>query len=64
MNYILRLQMENEALRAEKAESLAACADLTRYLTSTKFHADTTVQVGDIHDRLAPIRSPLFEAQS
>lgn len=52
MNYIKRLELENQALRQEKQEASNMVKDLQMYLTSSKFHQDTTVQVQDVMNRI------------
>lgn len=52
MNYIKRLELENQALRQEKQEAKNMIHDLQRYLVSPKFHQDTTVQVQDVMNRI------------
>ncbi|WP_391349543.1 hypothetical protein [Azospirillum sp. A23] len=57
MNHILRLQEDNRIM-VEALETVdETVLDLFRYLTSTKFHEDTTVQVADVLQRLQPLRS-------
>lgn len=52
VNYIKRLELENQALRQEKQEAANMIKDLQRYLVSPKFHQDTTVQVQDVMNRI------------
>ena len=54
MKHITRLEMENLSLKARLSEINADIVDLFAYLQSSKFHADTTVQVADIFRRLQP----------
>ncbi len=52
MNYITKLQADNEALRAQLAAALEAINETRSYIASDKFRQDTTVQVQDIENRL------------
>ena len=52
MNYIKRLQKENEELKAEAQRTKDAGNEFRRHLNSSKFHKDTTIQVGDVHNWL------------
>ena len=52
MNYIHRLEDEQRLASAELCGLRSGIEDLRRYLSSPKFHEDTTVQVKDIFMRL------------
>ena len=56
MNYIKRLEIELAQANEDKKAIAEMCNDLSRYLNSSKFHNDTTVQVSDIHARTTEIR--------
>ena len=60
MNYIKKLENTREQLIEEKREGLDALLEFYTYLQSAKFHNDTTVQVGDIMDRLNPVKASLI----
>jgi len=47
-----RLLLEKEAAERELARLKAGIRELRIYLSSEKFHEDTTVQVGDVFLRL------------
>ena len=51
-NYIRTLQAENAALRERMANLMLGIAAFRSHLQSSKFHADTTIQVGDVDARL------------
>jgi len=53
MNYIKRLEKELRLARVEMTGLRCGLSDLKSYLSSSKFHQHTTVQVGDIFNRLA-----------
>lgn len=55
MNYIKQLQAKIAELKSEKEEAANRLDDLRVYLSSEKFHNDTTVQVGDVLRRLPRI---------
>lgn len=57
MNHIQRLTSDNTELRETLDGVDETVADLIRYLTSSKFHDDTTVQVSDVLARLQPLRN-------
>lgn len=63
MNYIHKLQGQVKALRADKAQAQDVLTDLVSYLTSPKFHQDTTVQVNDVLTRIQDARSALLPDQ-
>lgn len=48
VNYIHRLEQTVTQLQHERDENGATVAELRRYLHSSKFWTDTTVQVGDV----------------
>lgn len=54
-NYIQRLKAEKEAAEREVAALQEGFRDLRRYLLSSKFHDDTTVQASDVLLRLHSI---------
>lgn len=54
-NYIQRLKAEKEAAEREVAALQEGFRDLRRYLQSSKFHDDTTVQASDVLVRLSAI---------
>jgi hypothetical protein len=57
MNYIKRLQSENE-IQAQEIERLnQGLSDLRSYMCSEKFHVDTTVQTSDILRWIEQIKS-------
>ena len=60
MNYIDRLQEQVRELEEERRESAEILGDLQIYLGSEKFWKDTTVQVQDVRNRLAPLQ-PLLD---
>ena len=60
MNYIKRLQKENEELRTDKKAARETLTELYSYLTSPKFHEDPTVQTADVLRRIEPARSALL----
>ena len=60
MNYIHRLQEQIKELEEERREAAEILGDLQIYLGSEKFWNDTTVQVQDIRNRLAPLQ-PLLD---
>ncbi len=60
-NYIQTLQQDRERLTDEKRAALAQITALKVYLTSAKFHKDTTVQVSDVLDWLEPACADLIE---
>jgi len=57
MNYIKRLENEKKNTSAELGGLKDGLHDLIRYLNSSKFHNDTTVQVSDILNRIGEIRN-------
>jgi hypothetical protein len=52
MNYIKRLEKDRTKAYLVIAAMDAELTELRRYLTSAKFHEDTTVQVADVLRRL------------
>ena len=60
MNYIKQLQSHKEQLISEKRDGLDALLELQVYLMSAKFWEDSTVQVGDVLDRMQPIKAALI----
>jgi|GEM_PF-5889422 len=61
MNYIQKLQAENQALRQALASWNDGLSDVMRYLQSSKFWEDTTVQVSDAMMRLTEARSRMSD---
>lgn len=61
MNYIKKLQLDNGELKNDIKRIDEEVNDLLRYLHSTKFHQDTTVQVSDVVLRLSGIREILLK---
>lgn len=63
MNYIHRLQQENEQLRNAARAAQEATSDLREYVNSAKFRSgdalDNYVNVQDVILRLAPISEAL-----
>lgn len=62
MNYIKQLEAQAAAQVEQVQDTKEFVNYLLQYLQSDKFHQDTTVQVQDILNRLAPIRDCLSEA--
>lgn len=56
MNYIHQLQSDLTEARDRLAQINELATDAMVYLTSRKFHDDTTVQVSDVLARLAIVR--------
>ncbi len=56
MNYIHQLQQKIREQNAELQAYKDGIAELRGYLALPKFHADTTVQVGDIYLRLDEVK--------
>ena len=56
MNYIKQLQKQVQELEIAKDRYNVGLQELAGYLTSEKFHTDTTVQVQDVLNRLAVLR--------
>lgn len=61
--YIERLETAIWQLNHAASDANDAILDLYRYLQSTKFHEDTTVQVADIFARLEPVRKALANTE-
>jgi hypothetical protein len=59
MNHIHALQLQNEALTKKMDNAMTEIFYLQRYLLSTKFYTDTTVQVSDVLNRIEDIRNEL-----
>lgn len=55
MNYIKQLESRVAELNQQRAVAWEQVADLKKYLCSSKFHNDTTVQVADVLRRLANV---------
>ena len=60
MNYIKRLEREVDELSDDKREARQELDELWRYLQSSKFHDDPTVQVADVMHRLMNLRLVLL----
>ena len=60
MNYIKKLQLDNRRAAAELKALEDGMTALRVYLSSPKFHEDTTVQVSDIFLRLDEMKSASF----
>lgn len=56
MNYIKRLEKGNEILQRIVRVHEEGLTDILRYINSSKFHDDPTVQVRDIELRIGEIR--------
>lgn len=56
MNYIKRLEAENAEKQTQLDELNAQIVDFMTHLQSSKFHTDTTIQVGDVFARLREMR--------
>ena len=54
MNHIARLQAENEMLKE-------FIADFSKYASSSKFHADPMMNVGDYFLRLSELRNKMLD---
>lgn len=59
MNYIKRLEEQ----KIMKDVLLYGIQELQGYLTSSKFHDDTTVQVTDVLNRLQAIKNAAFDVE-
>lgn len=55
-DYIKKLEKLNDIFERALNEWDAGQRGLEQYLTSTKFHEDTTVQVRDVLNRLVDVR--------
>ena len=60
-NYIHTLQATVAGLEDDKAVARDTLDDLMRYLCSSKFSEDPTVQVGDVLMRLQAAREALLQ---
>ena len=56
MNYIYRLEDELKEIRSEFTGLKCGISDLVKYLQSSKFHNDTTVQIDDVIRRIEEAR--------
>ncbi len=52
MNYIKRIEAENQEVRAREVQNAAVLQEILRYLMSSKFYQDPTVQVRDVLTRM------------
>ena len=57
VNHIQRIMQENVSLKQALQTWSSGLTDLQRYLESSKFHQDTTVQVQDVFLRLQEAKS-------
>ena len=57
MNHIKRLQMDKAGAEAREDAYRFGIGQLIGYLTSEKFHEDTTVQTADVIHRLREIQT-------
>ena len=57
MNYIKKLQLETSDARCVLSAIASEITNLYVYLSSPKFHSDTTVQVQDVLNRTQQIRT-------
>lgn len=64
MNYIKTLEKTIEKNFNDSCDVIQAIGDKLRYLQSTKFHNDTTIQVKEFHDFLIEIRSSLYDIKA
>lgn len=62
MNHIKRLTKDVAALKNSLQAYDAGVDDIVRYLTSQKFHEDTTVQVQDVLNRITTARMAVVDA--
>lgn len=60
MNYIKRIQQANEQYQSDMNYITDWMISLEKYLLSSKFHEDTTVQTGDILLRLNELAQGLI----
>lgn len=63
MNFIQKLQAQNTARSEAITAARDGIAELRSYLTSPKFHTDTTVQVNDVLLRLREIEAAITEKE-
>ena len=61
MNYIKQLQLDKQEALDCLAKAQLEVTELRVYLESPKFWEDTTVQVGDIQNRIMGLRYLLME---
>lgn len=59
----MRLHEQVKQLKAEKELLLEGLSELQRYIYSSKFHQDTTVQISDIDLRIIEIKNDLFKLE-
>lgn len=63
MNHIKQLQQDKGAAEAGLKAGQDAINDFRSHLASSKFHTDTTIQVGDVFSYLEGIVTAMREAQ-
>lgn len=61
MNYIKRIQQANEQYQSDMNYITDWMISLEKYLLSSKFHVDPTVQTGDILLRLNELAQGLLD---
>ena len=61
MNWVKKIQAANEQLNSDMKYVTDWMFDLERYLLSSKFHVDPTVQTGDILLRLNELEQGLLD---
>jgi hypothetical protein len=60
----MRLYEQVNNLKSKKTKALEEIQSLEKYLTSIKFHTDTTVQVKDILNRIENVKIILIDWES
>ena len=60
MNYIKALEKENSELRVKIVQSDVSMTDFMKYLQSSKFHNDTTIQTSEVFNFLQNLRNDLY----
>lgn len=60
MNYIKKLEAKVELATVRQETIQVEITELKRYLTSSKFHQDTTVQVSDVLARLQHVENAAY----
>lgn len=61
MNFIKKLQRENEALKGQALEMIDRINDFKAFLLTEKFHKDTTIQTSDVQTWLTNIKQAGFD---
>jgi len=59
----MKLHEQVKQLKAEKESLLDGIIELQRYINSSKFYQDTTVQISDIDLRINEIKKDLFKLE-